>query len=171
MYVFLKKYLMPFAHLFLQKMTVVTLCVCILFFAAVGCDKKDKKKDIEWDGFMGTQWRLMHIEIIPTGERIILEPQDCDTCYTIAIDAEKRLYISGVSITNTFSIYSSYPNSKVLIEDFDEPFDGNLFSSHIRSVTGHSFGSWPDMEGIFLLITGDNTNETRSLLRFKQINP
>jgi len=130
-----------------RRFAVATLCIftAVMLILAGSCNcggwfSNCLKDDGDW--LSGTQWKLEYIVDFTGGsyERVKLAPQDCDTCFTLTFDAEKKWYISGVSILNTFSIqFSSYISTEVmdiLVTDMDEPFDGNLYCSLIRLVTG-----------------------------------
>ena len=93
------------------------------------------------DHLVGTKWRLDYIHKDYGREKnLILEPHDCDTCYTFMYDMIDEAgigHISGVSIRNTVKIQLNpciYPLLKVSITELDEPFDGNLYSKILGSV-------------------------------------
>ena len=129
-----------------------------------------------WDEFRGTQWRLAYIapnaihllEHPLIVERTILEPHDCDTCFTLTFDAKKTGYITGVSILNTVDVQilrgPELPDIKVSVTELDEPFDGNLYSNLMRSVTGIAQGA-----GDVHLFSGSSTHPAHYILTFKQI--
>ena len=62
------------------------------FSSCNNCSWPLKCKEISWDGLRGTQWKLEYIVDMTGGsyERVILAPQDCDTCFTLTFDAEKN---------------------------------------------------------------------------------
>ena len=157
----------------MQNLTVIALCV-ILAVVMSSCNDKFPLK-INWDGLKGTQWKLEYIVDMSGGsyEKLILAPQDCDTCYTLTFDAEKKWYISGVSILNTLSIefsilLSSSADMDISVTDMDEPFDGNLYCSLIRSVTGIN----TDVKNsLILFIKNKDTGSNSYILIYKRLNP
>ena len=150
--------------------------LAIVLLLAGGLASCSNELDICWDGLKGTQWKLAFINDI-SGEhfkKLILEPHDCDTCFTLTFDAEKRWYISGVSILNTFSIHmrsgEQIDMEVFMTDNMDEPYDGNLFSSLIRFVNAVN-GINTDVENILALVS--NTDPDKSVthsLFFKRIN-
>lgn len=139
-----------------RKITAIALCF-MLAAGIVSCDNKpcrDKQLCIKLKDLRGTHWRLAFIA--PNGrpenpiitELTILEPQDCDTCFTLTFDAKRTGYITGISILNTVNIQifigsdypkEGFPEVKVSVTELDEPFDGNLYSDFMRSVTRIAF--------------------------------
>ena len=125
---------------------------------------------------MGTQWKLRYIHDM-TGElpeQILLESLDCDTCYTLTFDADKKWHISGVSILNTLSIeFSSFykpPEMNITVTDMDEPFDGNLYCSLLRSV----FEINSNVESALILFVKDKDTGSwphTHTLTYERINP
>ena len=86
----------------------------------------------------GTQWKLYSIDHNERG-RTILDPEDCDTCYTLLLDRDETGWkFSGKSIQNPVNIKIThdefYQYVEVLVTGSDEPFDGNLFCSTIKLV-------------------------------------
>jgi len=157
-----------------RKITAIALWVILV----VGMTSCNKRLDVCWSVLRGTQWKLEYIGDTSKGpiEMIILDPQDCDTCFTLSFDSEKEWHISGVSILNTFSIQWSreQPDMQILMTDMDEPFDGNLFSSLIKSVTGINTDAGINFAGsiLVLFVYKDPGSEyaTHTLI-FRRITP
>ena len=149
-----------------QTIAMIALCVT-LAGGLLSCDRT-KPFVVDYGDFKGTQWKLVHI--IPQNiheleyplilENTILEPHDCDTCFTITFDAERKGYATGISILNTMEFRilmdSEYPEGgfpwcKVTVTELDEPFDGNLYSELMSSVTRHYADNVS--EGPFLVLS------------------
>jgi hypothetical protein len=120
------------------KFTIILLIGIVVFSS---CTKKIYK--VTWEELKGTQWKLYAIDDNTTGTRMILEPQDCYTCFTLTFDLDYKGHVSltGISILNTINIQFYFPDPSseaivnVQITDLDEPFDGNLYCDIIRFVT------------------------------------
>ena len=118
----------------------------VIVVALSSCSKK-KIYEVTWEELKGTQWKLDHVVRNHPHEdhddrRIIIEPQDCDTCFTLTFDAERIGYLTGVSILNTVDVkiltgsdfQQNRPNAIVSVTDLEEPFDGNKYCDFLRSV-------------------------------------
>jgi len=93
---------------------------------------------VTWDELKGTKWKLYSIDHNARGRKM-LEPEDCETCYTLTFDKDETgWFFSGVSIKNSVNIRMKYNGFnhyvEVLITGEDEPFDGNLFCSTLKLV-------------------------------------
>lgn len=163
-----------------QGSAVSALCVIsavMLLWAGMlpSCNNKPPP-EIKWDHLRGTQFKLNYLCCDISGgssKPVILAPQDCDTCFTLIFDAEKKWEISGVSILNTLNIQFSRNTStaimNIFVSDMDEPFDGNLYCSLIRSVTGIS----SDGQNVLVLHINnkEKTGENSYTLNYKRITP
>ena len=162
-----------------RKVAAIALCVVTAGgLASCGdCEGFLRKcSKIDQDLLRGTRWKLEYVyfgDIDSVGRRTILEPKDCDTCYTLTFDAKEKYKITGVSILNTVSIQFQHfgrPKMDILITDLDEPHDGNLYTSLIRSVggIGGEVGS-----GLTVFVYNDppGINIWTHYLRFRPINP
>jgi len=100
-----------FTHM--QKIAVTTLrIVCnlnyvkllspiCLFLFCLSCGNK---KETEFDGqsLAGTKWKLAGIVDTQTGTLTVLDPKDCDSCYSFTFDTDSTA--SGNSITNVLLV-------------------------------------------------------------------
>jgi len=163
-----------------RKFVAIALCVTLTGGLA-SCDEKfdrllGRPQKISLDKHRGTQWKLAYVD--PNGvydlehplitERTILEPHDCDTCYTLTFDDKKTGYITVVSILNTIIIQTNPSGILQTIDfvtDFDEPYDGNLFYNLMKSVRTIDAGA-----GAVSVSVRDAT-QTSHFLVFEQINP
>ena len=147
------------------KRNITAILLLVIFAGCVySCDNKRPPPSIRLDDLRGTQWKLDYIlrQYSSDDPIIILEPQDCDTCYTLTFDTKKTGYITGVSIINTVDI-QLLPIPNVSVTELDEPFDGNRYSDLMRSVKNYNpFG--------FSLIVGDSSRNNYHLF-FKRITP
>ena len=122
------------------KQSVILLILASIFYACGG----GGKYLFYWGDLKGTHWKL--VQITHNGEHIMnFEPQDCDTCFTLFFETTSVGYVyrmSGKSILNTVdviidtNIWEEYLNKTIVsVTDYDEPYDGNLFSSLMRQTT------------------------------------
>ena len=158
-----------------RKVTEIALCV-MLAVGLVSCGECEglfsKCLKMDYDLLRGTRWKLEYVifrDIDSFGRRTILEPKDCDTCYTLTFDAKEKYKITGVSILNTVSIQFQHferPEMNILVTDLDEPQDGNLYTSLIRSVSNIS-GDARNTESTLTLFLVPSYN----YLHYKRINP
>jgi len=152
----------------------IVLCV-MLAGGLVSCDDKfwGRPYKEKMSELRGTKWKLDYIisEEKP-GKQIILEPQDCDTCFTLTFDAKEKWLISGISILNTVRMqFQNFgrPEMDILVSDMDEPYDGNLYSSLISAVSGITSDGKRDLT-LFVYNNPDNFFATH-YLHFLRINP
>jgi hypothetical protein len=119
----------------------VLSCLLVLLaftFMAVGCEKP---KDVPTGtttttNLAGTSWKLAGIVDILTGEMTILEPKDCEQCYTLTFltDSTAQGFSVSCKITLDLSLLGSY-----MIEDIGEFFDGDIFRSALYSQNTKSY--------------------------------
>ena len=86
----------------------------------------------------GTKWKLEGINYQDGQGVIMLEPKDCDTCYTFVFDTDSTAF--GISIINQIKLFRPYRSGSPAIttmSEFEEPFDGDLYCAllkHIHSI-------------------------------------
>ena len=172
------------------KLTTVTAILLILAGGLASC--KDNELIIDNIGMepnrhpalplAGTMWKLESVNFGDERGIVILEPRDCDTCYTIVFDTDSTA--SGLSIINRVNIFRPHfkggcitsiqrptrnihnGSTLITVTNYEEPFDGNLYSTMLREV--HSI----DHEGprLFILSKACTTPNSRSrLLTYKPI--
>ena len=173
--------------IFILKSNITAILLFVIFAGCVySCSKPPPKVSCDelekwWESeqYVGTKWKLAYISSRnyvsgDSFENIVLEPQDCDTCYTLTFDAERTGYITGVSILNTLNIQvllgseipeKGFPNFKVFITELDEPFDGNMYCYLIKSARSIHWA--PGYELYFTV----GQPHTTHMLFFKRINP
>ncbi|MDR2533533.1 MAG: hypothetical protein LBC81_01955 [Tannerellaceae bacterium] len=96
-----------------------------IVLAVVACSKQSDKTEPEPTGLTGTKWKLQGILDTQTDVLQILEPTDCEKCYTLEFITD---YTAGASsIIN--GVYIDFREEGVgLIEKIEEiPNDGNTF--------------------------------------------
>ena len=161
-------------NLLRRKIVAVALCV-MLTGGMTSCLKPPDKIDL--GELRGTQWKLSYIVDTYDGQykRIILEPQDCDWCYTLTFDSEKKWYASGISTLNTVSIeflHLERPEMKILVTDLDETNDGNYYTSLIRSVSGITWIASDSESSLILFVYNDPDRIfSTHTLHFERITP
>ena len=116
---------------------------------------------------IGTKWKLDNIRIYR--EIIVLEPNDCDTCFTFTFDTDTTAV--GMSILNTINISKSGGRIAITTTEYDEPYDGNLFREIMRKSTGITRGSWHPDAATYRTIILNTYDFPQKLLIFKQVYP
>jgi len=77
----------------LQKSAVATLFIVYILFNFSCQTKSDDPKSLK-----GTKWKLAGIVDTETGDLKVIEPKNCERCYTFTFDTDSTA--SGNSITN-----------------------------------------------------------------------
>ena len=92
----------------MQKGTVVTLSIMVMAVFTVGCASTtdlNNENDDHLTSLEGTKWKLAGIVNAKTGVLKILEPKNCENCYTLAFD--NMVPYCEEDILSSFSTYSS----------------------------------------------------------------
>jgi hypothetical protein len=84
----------------------------------------------------GTKWKLTGIVDALTGEMTILEPRDCEQCYTLTFLTDSTA--EGFSVVRPIVLNLSLLGTYV-IDTFGEPFDGDKFSIALGSPNTNSY--------------------------------
>ena len=100
-----------------RRFTAGVLCLVVVgLFVAYSCDKPDTPSDGDGKDSIkpvlsleGTKWKLAGIVDVETGSMRVLEPQDCDYCYTLVFaDNFTSLPIKDTVINGTDTIFCKY---------------------------------------------------------------
>jgi hypothetical protein len=112
----------------LIKYTVFMLILAVLL---TGCNKAidNNHESEELMSLEGTKWKLEGIVDTATNTLQVLEPKDCDDCYTLVFDSDSTF------ITNSASNKSLSANCQI---DYD------TYSIHISSFGGNKMGEIGD---------------------------
>ena len=148
-----------------QKVTVVLLCVLWMLFSC-SCQSKMENSGENIDDpteLIGTKWELVGVVDAQTGALKVLEPKDCDKCYTISfiedsvfnestwfngrVDVEPGWYklFAGRSPSNFLSVWYRHDNEKYSFEIYNiggtlvaENWDEPLFRNCLIAVQSFS---------------------------------
>ena len=152
----------PFERM--QKGAVATLrTVCFfiyvfLFFLSCG-SKKESDESVQ--SLEGTKWKLAGIIDVKTGALKVLDPKDCEKCYTFSFDTDSTA--SGITIANHLLVRLRpvlYFNIATEALDCHES-DCALFYEAIKSMVCYK----SDKNGLKFYF-----DEQRKYLYFKQLN-
>ena len=144
------------------KQSVILLILASVFYAC------SPPHPIPWYELEGTKWRLEAVYFQDGRGRVELEPKDCDTCYTLMFNTDRIAH--GISILNTVTVTRGYPtdiNVVIAVDEYDEPYDGNLFSELMRSATHISLNSY----FLRILVAGGDCASDNVNIIFKQLKP
>ena len=86
--------------------------IVFLFAMAVaiaGCDSKD---DEQPTSLKGTQWKLVGIVDAQTGDLRVLEPKDCEECYTLIFKTDDKVIVKSINITLNLDLSNLNPPSE-----------------------------------------------------------
>ena len=138
---------------------IMTLCL----FAIVGC--VDKSESPPNDNLQGSKWKLAGIGSLDKIALQVLEPKNCEKCYTLTFDTDSTF--QTFSSTNALhGIYSAdYGTQKIKITDFGgtkigEIGDGNLYWNHDIWHTVQTFSLQKDELRLYY-------NENKNYLLFR----
>lgn len=93
-----------------MKLFRLTILFYVLVCIACQSDKNETTFPLK-----GTQWKLVGIVNSVTGEQTILDPTDCESCYTLVFDSNTTATVQ--SITSTFKLDLLHLNPYVNFED------------------------------------------------------
>ena len=87
------------------RFTVAMLCLVVVgLFIAYGCEKPDTPSDGDGKDSIkpalsleGTKWKLAGIVDEETGNIRVLEPKDCEECYTLTFDTDSTATVHSIS--------------------------------------------------------------------------
>jgi hypothetical protein len=100
-----------------------------IVLAVVACSKQSDKTEPEPTGLTGTKWKLQGILDIQTDVLQILEPTDCEKCYTLEFDTDSTA--SGYSAVLSIFINIRMEGSGLVEEISESPGDGDMFRAVI----------------------------------------
>ena len=155
-----------------------------IFMLCLSCDSnisndENNEADIELNedaiSLTGTKWKLSGIVNVETGEIKVLEPKDCEECYTLSFETENKAIAKSINKTlnlDLLHLLESIPQEfidKVLwMEKYDKDgkdyYDSYTFRIAIAFTDSYSFSSKDSK--LFSLIDGE-----KSYLLFKPIKP
>jgi len=95
---------------------ILKITVFLLFFAGLllSCkEKKEPKTDLEPTGLKGTKWKLEGIVDVKTGDIKVLEPLDCEECYTIFFETDYNATATLISGTMLIDLNHLYPSTDI----------------------------------------------------------
>ena len=106
-------------------------------FCAVFCFAcKSNNENETLSSLKGTQWKLAGIVDSQTGKLTVLEPTDCEECYTLTFDTDSTASVHV--ITSTFKLDLSNLNPYVNFEDIlryeqynGENYEINTFCNNV----------------------------------------
>ncbi|MDR2969865.1 MAG: hypothetical protein LBV32_09735 [Tannerellaceae bacterium] len=121
--------------------------LCLLFSVALlfcGCEKTKEEKDIKLETLKGTKWKLEGIADDRTGTLKVLEPKDCEECFTLTFDTNSTF--SGFSTTRNLSgeCNIDYATNAINISMYFLPaldeldFDAELYVRDLENVFSFS---------------------------------
>ena len=122
----------------MKKIYFILLAICL---TAIACVKDEPKKE---QTLKGTEWKLVGIVDIHTGEMRVLEPEDCNICYTLMFDTENSFFSYSSSNEMSGDYSADYTTNTILITNFGgtkrgERGDGSLWWSIIPAVKSFSW--------------------------------
>jgi hypothetical protein len=136
-----------------MKTIIFTIALCSVMLFGVSCSNENLSDDSAQAGLLnssgeeespnlaGTFWKLDGIVDVETNEVKVLEPKECDICYTLAFNTDSSGY--GKSSTNQMQFDFSRKEYPVgTMTEMGEIGDGYLFSDLLRKI--HSFGKEDD---------------------------
>ncbi|GAB6012691.1 META domain-containing protein [Viscerimonas tarda] len=130
----------------MKKILFILTALFVLTTGMSGCDKEEEK-NLSPNPLQGTKWKLAGYTINEEKMLRILEPQDCERCYTIIFKSDNTL--EGMSSTNEFSgeyevdLKSSSLQIRNLVgTKINEVFDGQYYADAIKNVK--KFGVFDD---------------------------
>ena len=147
------------------KLTAFSAVLLVLVVGLLSCDSNEvhyscdslfipceRPEDLKPIPLEGTIWRLMYVDFQDGKDPLVLEPKDCDACFTLVFDTDTSAL--GLSIVNQVRVirpqlmhywciygperyqYETDRRPKnmhggtvlVTMEDYPEPYDGSLFA-------------------------------------------
>jgi hypothetical protein len=141
----MKKPVLQSSSLFLL---LLGLGLTVIFMAA-GCEKpkNDNNSQLQSASLQGTQWKLEGIVNVQTGEMQVLEPVDCEQCYTLVFD------------TDTTASGKASPNGLTLLLAADRPIiEFTTYINHLGDEALFCEAAW--------LITRYEHDATNAKLKF-----
>ncbi|MDR1346249.1 MAG: hypothetical protein LBK03_06070 [Bacteroidales bacterium] len=117
---------------------LLLLTLLVVTFMAAEC-KKPVDNPPQSIQLQGTQWKLEGIVNVQTGEMQVLEPVDCEQCYTLEFDTDTTA--SGKSTTNIFLLNLNMPPYLGIGTEVCEMGDGYLFTNILCFITSYEHDS------------------------------
>jgi len=138
---------------FLLAMTIV-IAGCSSFSEM---NNEDDSSGVNNDGevsLKGTKWKLAGIVDTRTGDLKVLEPKDCEECYTLMFDTDSTY--TGITSTNKFvgaleistGIIRILGSTKIV-----EQYDGELYFQTLQTVQSFSL-----QENVLMMYSNNKKN-------------
>jgi hypothetical protein len=141
------------------KQVVILLAMAI---AVAGCNSsaETNNEDGQPTSLEGTKWKLQGIADVKTGALKVLEPKDCEECYTLTFDTDTTA--RGLAITNIvfFRLNPFLIQCGTSAIDYDNEHEPNYYCNILFSIESYAF----DGDKLKFLF-----NDGKNYLLFKRI--
>ncbi|MDR2425073.1 MAG: hypothetical protein LBD59_10190 [Prevotellaceae bacterium] len=108
--------------------------IMLIMASAFACKKNENNSDVA-TGLKGTKWKLAGIVNEQTGAMQVLEPIDCQQCYTLEFDTDS--IATGIAIKEkiglNLSMLGQYNITDIMREPNEDKFIRSLFSQSTKS--------------------------------------
>jgi len=110
---------------------LIFIFLLAITIAVVGCDSNDDDQPTLLEG---TKWKLAGIVDVETGNLKVLEPEDCDKCYTLTFDTKNTFTTNSASNGLSGNYKVDYEKKSIYFTNLmgterGELGDGNLWWS------------------------------------------
>jgi hypothetical protein len=152
------------------KITALSAILLILAIGLTSCEEKEKPFTLK-----GTKWKLVGIVDTETGNLEVLEPKDCEECYTLTFKTNYVVEARSINLTREYDLWQRLNRPEPMLYLCDS---GMLYE--IYDVDGNRYY---DVKDFFCGIHGTNSYTTTHkelkvtsdhlpcrYLLFKQIN-
>jgi hypothetical protein len=122
-----------------QHSSLLSLLIVLLMtlFMAARCEKPEDNDNNQSQStsLQGTQWKLEGIVNVQTDEMQVLEPVDCEQCYTLVFNTDTTA--AGKSTTNILLLNLNTPPYLGVATEVGEMGDGFIFTNVLYFITNY----------------------------------